>query len=425
MSSNPPPYYLPFLRQHLEGVGDFRARYQRLLRTRHASWAQLAKWETRHQLHLDALRYSRESSLELARPLLDSEWEEEVFGGAAVLLGCDEIEPVLDALSGERATPFRNALLDALFWHSGSELAPQIWRRFESSSESQVQVRAELLLLLGRRREHATAILQRAIQDEQPAVRAACLLAGAWLAPSLVVPLLDNALATPALEQAALLALLEINPPRCLPRLRGCVRAGRHIETLLPALAALGEPEDFKLIQAQLEGPHASFALLALGFHGDPRALPVVVAGLEQSASRSVLSAALEAYACLSGWSPAQGLFPEPEEDVADDGEALDPDAEADRVERDAHREDLRAQALRHWRAQPPRQLAGQRIRHGAPWSLARSLRDLEIQGGTLRAWTFREVALHSGHPPIADPESLQGQQRKALQHWARKLGQR
>jgi len=419
--SNSRSYYLSFLQQHLEEVGDFQARYRRLLRARHVHWNQLAKWEERHQLHLEALRFSRESSLELARPFLDSEWEEEVFGGAATLLVCGEIEPVLGALVGTVAAPLREALLDALFWHTGSGLASRIWSLVESSTEP--KLRAELLLLLGRRREYAPAILQRAIQDEQPEVRAASLLVGAWLAPSVVQPFLHRALATPALEQAALLALLELEPRRCISLVRSCVRAGRHIEILLPALAAIGEAGDFELLQELLGGPHEPLALLAMGFHGSPKALPVLASTLENGGSRRSLSAALEAYSLMSGWEPDPVLFPEAEEDVTDDGEVLDEDEQSDRLERDARRDELRARALDHWQSNSRCEFTGRRMRHGESWSLSRSLRDLELLGGMLRTWMFRELVLHTGQPALADPESFHTQQVKALQHWARKIG--
>lgn len=414
-------YYESFLRQHLEEVGDFRARYRRLLRARHASWSQLVKWEKRHLLHLEALRFSQESSRELARGILDSEWEEEVFGAAATLLACGEVDPVLESIAGTEPGARRGVLLDALFWHSGGELAPRIWRLFEDSTEP--ELRAALLLLLGRRREHAPAILQRALQAEPREVRAVALRVAAWLIPTQVEPLLHHALTEPDLEESALLALLELAPRRVMDVVRKCIRAGRHVESLLPALAAFGDGRDVDLLLGLLESPHEPLSLLGLGFHGSPAALPAVTAVLERGGPHRSLAAALDAYALLSGWEPDSALLSEPEEDAADDTASLSEEADEERQERDVSREKLRTQALEHGRGRSRRAHGGQRIRHGAPWSLARSLQDLQRLGGTLRKWTFRELAIHSGQPALADPESFHPHQLRALGSWAQRLG--
>jgi len=277
----------------------------------------LAEHEERAEAHLDGLRLSGPSALELARERLGGEGTSATAAAAMVLHeggGAEDLEPVLTVLRKGEPEDVEGVRLGLRQFHPAT-LEPSLREILGHEEALRAAAAAHLLSFWRLPVEN----LERLLDQEDPPTRILALGVAARLgalhpraiASGVEAP--DRKVRRAALEAAALLGVPG------LPR--HCRSAGsREVDPdpeAIRFLGIVGETGDVALLQSLLRGPELGLdAVAALGALGRVEAIPIL---LELMGDEALGGAAALAYQRITGAEDLQGEEPPPSAEAAEE----------------------------------------------------------------------------------------------------------
>jgi uncharacterized protein (TIGR02270 family) len=390
----------------------------------------LAETEERIEAHLDGLRFAGQAAVDLLQESLNDSDNDVVLASMFALASIPELDGGLDAALAA-FTKAKDESIPACAAVLKHALHPEFGRRLAKLlGHERGPIRQAVLKILTYRREMDARAVMPLLKDPDPQMRGAAISALTSVGEQRDLAALEQAvLSAPGARNAEeLLALLRLGSARALESCRAAIGApdGEATAALFLPLALAGGAGDLKFIKASLGRPELKApAAEALGLHGHPDSVPLLLQLLEDT-EESVRIAAARSLDMLTG-AGLKETFEIPEEEAepieesASEAGAGEKSEAAPTATVRVTRVSTNAAAWRDWwKGNQPTFPPGLRTREGRPFSLGQCIADLETPGRplALRQRTLWELEIRSGQRFPFEPDAFVARQRKGLAAW-------